>query len=97
MVEGSDEFIQLEALLASFLRWLKIQWVKKYQPENLKDICIDLTISDKLRGVVKQNKSALIYGPVGCCKTCSVYALGNELNYEILEINASDLRNKEQI
>ena len=45
----------------------------------------------------RKKRAALIYGPTGSCKTSSVYALANELNWEVLEINASDCRNKEQL
>ncbi len=42
-------------------------------------------------------KAALVYGPTGCGKTSLPYALANELGLEIIEVNASDFRNKEQI
>ncbi len=45
----------------------------------------------------RKKKAALIYGPTGSCKTSSVYLLAKEMNYEVLEINASDCRNKEQL
>ena len=38
-----------------------------------------------------------MYGPTGIGKTISAYALANEMDLEILEVNASDIRNKEQI
>ncbi len=46
---------------------------------------------------IQRKKAALIYGPSGVGKTCSVYAIANDLDYEVLEVNASDFRNKEQI
>lgn len=45
----------------------------------------------------QKKKAALIHGPSGTGKTCSVYALANELGLEVYEVNASDFRNKEQI
>ena len=46
----------------------------------------------------KQKKKLMIlYGSAGCGKTSSVYAVANELNLEIIEINASDVRNEEAI
>ena len=45
----------------------------------------------------QKKKSALIYGPSGTGKTCSVYAVANELGLEVIEVNASDFRNAEQI
>ncbi|MBU1111973.1 MAG: replication factor C large subunit, partial [Nanoarchaeota archaeon] len=43
----------------------------------------------------KKQKAALLHGPIGTGKTSAVYALINELDYDILEINSSDLRNKD--
>ena len=42
----------------------------------------------------QKNRAALIYGPIGNGKTSSVYALAQELKYDILEINSSDVRNE---
>ncbi len=44
-----------------------------------------------------KKKSLLICGPTGTGKTASAYALAKEKNLEILEINSSDLRNRESI
>ena len=45
----------------------------------------------------KKYKAALVYGPIGVGKTSAIQALANELNYDLLEINSSDLRNAENI
>lgn len=74
-----------------------MQWTKKYQPKSSKDIVGHETAINKLKSNIKLNKPTLIYGHPGTGKTSSVYAIANELDYEILEINASDLRNKDQI
>ena len=39
-------------------------------------------------------RAALLYGPIGTGKTCSIYALAHELGYDILELNSSDIRNE---
>jgi replication factor C large subunit len=39
----------------------------------------------------------LLYGPSGTCKTCAAHAIANELSLELIEVNASDTRNEEQI
>ena len=74
-----------------------MQWTKKYQPKNSGELVGHETAINKLKTNIKLNKPTLIYGNTGTGKTSSVYAIANELNYEVLEINASDLRNKDQI
>ncbi len=55
-------------------------------------------IKDFILNFSKQKKkAAIIYGPPGTGKTCSIYAIAKELNLELLEINASDYRNSENI
>lgn len=72
--------------------------VDKYKPKSSKDIKGHIEPINKLRGFLEgTRKAALIYGKCGVGKTASVYALANEMDYEILEVNASDFRNKEQI
>ncbi len=77
-------------------------WVKRYEPKSLKEIEGQEKGVARLRDFVanfsKQKKKALIvYGPVGCGKSTAVKGLANELNCELLEINASDTRNAEAI
>ena len=77
-------------------------FIIKYQPKKPNEIIgPDITIK-KLKDFVvnfkKQRKNAaLLYGPSGVGKTISVHVLANELNLEILEVNASDVRNADEI
>lgn len=54
---------------------------------------------DKLRSYAlsRSKKPLLIYGPSGTGKTSSVHSLAKEMDYEIIEVNASDCRNKDAI
>jgi len=72
-------------------------FIDKYQPKSAREIQHNYEAISKLKECVNNKKTALIYGPTGNGKTISVYALANDLNYEILELNASDLRNSESI
>ena len=74
----------------------------KYQPKRTNEIIGQDNAIKKLKDFVvnfkKQRKNAaLVYGPSGVGKTISVHVLANELDLEILEVNASDVRNSEQI
>ena len=55
-------------------------------------------IRDFITNFSKQKKKALfLYGPCGSGKTSAVVSIVNELEYELLEINSSDSRNKDHI
>jgi len=71
----------------------------KYAPKNLDQVFgQDKAVAELKDFIVnykqKRQKAALLHGPIGTGKTSSVYALIKELDYDILEINSSDLRNK---
>ena len=79
-----------------------VPWIRKYCPEIISEVIAQDSVVALLRTFVsnyknQKKKAALIYGPSGCGKTSSVHALANDLNLEIIELNASDYRNKEQI
>jgi len=78
-------------------------WTEKYRPKRLKEI---VGQEESLRKIVnfivdynrgKGKKALLLHGPVGCGKNSAIYALASEMDYEILELNASDFRDKMQI
>lgn len=76
--------------------------IHKYIPKTTKEIFGQDEIIGKLKNFIinfsrEKKNASLIYGPSGTGKTSSVYAIANELNYEIIEVNASDFRNAEQI
>ncbi len=77
-------------------------WVKKYEPKKISDIEGQDVAVKALDGFIgtfakQKKKAALLYGPSGSGKTVSVYAVAKKYNFEVLEVNASDFRNKEQI
>lgn len=79
-----------------------MMWTKKYNPNKIEDILGERNTLHKLEDFIlnykKQKKrSIIISGPAGVGKTCSVYAIANENDLEVLELNASDFRNKEEV
>jgi replication factor C large subunit len=74
-------------------------WTEKYLPKKIFDVQGHDGTIEKLKSYVVNFKkgAVLAYGPTGCGKTSSIYAIANDLNYEILEVNASDLRNKDKM
>ncbi|MDP2909130.1 MAG: replication factor C large subunit [Nanoarchaeota archaeon] len=74
-------------------------WVEKYKPKTLKEVEGQDEAVSKLKAFVQGYKkgAALVYGKTGTGKTCAVYAMANDLDLEILELNASDVRNKDKL
>ena len=71
----------------------------KYKPKTTKEIIGQDKALKELKEKVaeypnrKVRKALLIYGPSGTGKTSTIHALANELDLEIIEVNASDTRN----
>ena len=78
-----------------------MNWVDKYKPCNLSEVQAHASALAELKLFVenyqKGSKAIILYGPTGVGKTCSVHALAKEFDLEMLEVNASDQRNKAQI
>jgi len=79
-----------------------VPWIKKYEPQTEKDLVGQDKQLSNLKTFIKyyknnKKKTCILFGPSGCGKTSSVYALANDLKYEVVEVNASDFRNKDQI
>jgi replication factor C large subunit len=72
-------------------------WTQQYTPKSLSEFSGNDESVSKLKHFILNKTVVMIHGPVGSGKTCSVHALASELGYEIIEINASDFRNKNAI
>ncbi len=73
---------------------------EKYRCECFSDIKGQETAIASVKAFFKnfpRKKALLLHGPVGTGKTSLAYALANEENLEIFELNASDLRNKQKL
>lgn len=79
-----------------------IPWTKKYAPKRLADIAGQAAaikaVLTYVRAFPQSSARALIlWGPTGVGKTAIAIALANELGYELVELNASDWRDKESV
>ena len=70
-------------------------FIEKYKPTKLEQIPQDNI--NEILNLIKNKENILIFGPTGSCKTSIVYTIAKQFDYEIIELNASDLRTKEQI
>jgi replication factor C large subunit len=79
-----------------------IPWVEKYRPETYKDFVGNREEVRKLENWLKtwnqqRKKAVLLAGPAGVGKTSVVFYLIRKYNYEFVEVNASDKRNKKAV
>lgn len=79
-----------------------LPFTRKYCPKTTKEIYGQDSALKGLKDFIsnykqQKKKSALVYGLSGTGKTCSVYAIAKELDLEVLEVNASEFRNKDGI
>jgi len=81
-----------------------LPWTEKYRPKRVAEVVGNeeakrqfLTWLRRWERGVPEKKAALLVGPPGCGKTTLVYAAANEFGYEVIEMNASDVRTAEKI
>jgi len=77
-----------------------IPWVEKYRAESFEDIKGQEFAIDKVKLFLRnfpRKKALILYGAPGTGKTSLAYAIASELDAEILELNASDLRDKKKV
>ena len=79
-----------------------LPWTVKYMPKSMEDIIISLDdiqkVSDFLNNFkTSKKKSLILYGKTGTGKTTLIHTIAQTNNFEILEINTSDKRNKDSI
>ncbi|MFH1452008.1 MAG: replication factor C large subunit [archaeon] len=77
-----------------------IPWCEKYRVRGYKDVRGQELAIDRARLFLKSfpaKKALILHGPPGVGKTSLSYAIAFETDSEILELNASDLRNKARI
>lgn len=75
-------------------------WVEKYRPETLSEYRGASSEKKELKEWVENwddDGSVLLHGQAGTGKTSLVEALANDLGYELVETNASDVRTKSKL
>jgi replication factor C large subunit len=79
-------------------------WTEKYRPQNLQEVVGNRKALSALvkyflvweHGATEKNIIALV-GPSGVGKTISAYLVAKKFGYDVIEINASDYRRKQDI
>ncbi|MGC8850757.1 MAG: replication factor C large subunit [Candidatus Micrarchaeia archaeon] len=76
-------------------------WCEKHCPSSLEEFAGNQSAKDEVKKWAlnlsrgKRVKPLLVYGPPGIGKTALAYALAAEMGWEVVETNASDLRDSE--
>ena len=81
---------------------MTLPWTLKYQPKTVSDFPFHTAQIQQMKTFVEnfkkqKRKAMLIHGPTGNGKTAAVLALAHDSGLELIEINASDCRNKDAI
>ena len=73
-----------------------MDWAERYRPKHLQDIVGNTTVIRQMAAWAKEwtvrSRPLLLYGKPGIGKTSSAYALANDMDWEVIELNASDQR-----
>ncbi|MDI9394948.1 MAG: replication factor C large subunit [Euryarchaeota archaeon] len=76
-----------------------IEWTEKYRPRTLGDVVgnkkavQDLrTWAEEWQSGIPEKRAVILYGPAGIGKTSSAHALARDMDWEVIELNASDQR-----
>jgi len=79
---------------------VNVPWCEKYRVHGIEDIKGQDLAVDKVKMFLKsfpKKKAIVLHGSPGVGKTSLAYAVSAEMGAEILELNASDFRNKAKI
>ena len=75
-------------------------WAEKHRPMRITDVVGNSSAIEEMKRWAldwdrgKAGEPILLYGPPGCGKGAAVFALAETMGWVVVEMNASDLRNK---
>jgi replication factor C large subunit len=78
---------------------MPVKWTEKYRPGTLREVLGNNKAVEELRRWAAsweagrpESRAAILYGPAGVGKTSAALALAGELEWDAVEMNASDIR-----
>lgn len=83
-----------------FIVKMRQTFIEKYRAKTFTDLLGQDEAIERTKQFIQQfpkKRALILHGPPGTGKTSLVYACARDNNLEILELNASDLRNREKL
>lgn len=81
-----------------------MSWADRYRPKRVSELIISISSLEKISQWLDQwkegvplKKALVLYGPPGVGKTSAALAIAHDLGYPLVEMNASDQRNRESM
>ena len=81
-----------------------MSWADRYRPKSVSELIISTSSLEKISQWLDQwkegvplKKSLVLYGPPGVGKTSAALAIAHDLGYPLVEMNASDQRNRDSM
>ena len=81
-----------------------MSWADRYRPKSVSELIISASSLEKISQWLDQwkegvplKKALVLYGPPGVGKTSAALAIAHDLGYPLVEMNASDQRNRESM
>ncbi|WP_048172543.1 replication factor C large subunit [Methanosarcina siciliae] len=78
---------------------LAIEWAEKYRPQTLEDVVGNKKAvrdfrawAEEWQSGIPETRAVILYGPAGIGKTSSAHALARDMEWDVIELNASDQR-----
>ncbi|WP_048183476.1 replication factor C large subunit [Methanosarcina siciliae] len=78
---------------------LAIEWAEKYRPRTLEDVVGNKKAvrdfrawAEEWQSGIPETRAVILYGPAGIGKTSSAHALARDMEWDVIELNASDQR-----
>ena len=99
MILGTQKFILRDSKSMAH-NMAHENFAEKYRAQRYGEILYQAVAIEEIRKFLAEfpkKRGAIIHGPAGTGKTSLAHAAANENNYDVLELNASDLRNRAKL